>query len=131
MMVIRALPVSPFPAEGEHPAGYIRRLAAANGLDSLRQMLALYELPPLSPISGPEAWTKLAAAAGLPLARFDVLRWPRVGRTREVWLSVVGQAIRQLHLDLDHLKRCPQCLAEDGIVRAEWSLRPLPMAHLA
>jgi len=123
MTVIRALPVSPFPVEGEHAAGYVRRLAAANGLDSLRQLLALFGIAPLSPISGPDAWEKLAVAAGLPVVRFDLLRWPRIGRTREVWLSVVRQPIRQIHLDLDHMKRCPQCLAEDGIVRAEWSLR--------
>ena len=117
------LTIAPFPAVGEHPAGYVRRLAAANGINSLREMLALYDIGPLSPISGPDAWEKLAAAAGLPVARFDVLRWRRVGRTREVWLSVMGQAVRQLHLDLEHMKRCPQCLAKDGVVRAEWSLR--------
>lgn len=117
------LAVAPFPVEGEHPAGYVRRLAAANGLDSLRQLRALHDVAPPSPLSGPEAWRRLAAATGLPPSRFDVLRWPRVGRTREVWLAVMGRAVRQRHLDLDHLKRCPRCLDEEGIFRAEWSLR--------
>ena len=117
------LAVAPFPVPGEHVAGYIRRLASANGLDSLRQLHRLFDVAPPSPISEPATWRKLATAAGLPLSHFDLLRWPRVGRTRERWVSVMGKAIRQRHLDLDHLKRCHSCLAEDGIVRAEWSLR--------
>lgn len=117
------LGTAPFPAQGEHVAGYVRRLASANGLTDLRELKSLCGFAALSPTSPSGVWRRLAMATGLAASSIDPLRWPRLGTTRDVWLHVLGRPLRRRHLDIEHFRRCTQCLAENRILRTEWSLR--------
>lgn len=114
---------APFPLLGEHPAGYHRRLAVANGFSTLRQMRLVHGIGSLSPRSGEEAWSLLQAATDLPSVRLRPLSWPAIDGAIGTWLDVCGKAIRLRDLDFANLRHCPLCLAEDGILRVEWSLR--------
>ena len=113
----------PTPVHGEHAAGYHRRLALANGFTTLRQMRLATGIGALSPLSTPDTWAELRKATGLPDTTIAPLSWgsPDGGLAR--WLDVWGNPIRQRDLDLSRMRNCPRCLATDGVVLAEWSLR--------
>ena len=113
----------PFPVVGEHVSGYVRRLASANGAVDLPAFNRLWNMPRLSPTSPSSAWRRLKAVTGLPATAIDELRWPRVGAGREVRLEVLGRPVRRIQLDLDHMRRCTECLGADHVLRVEWSLR--------
>lgn len=114
---------SPLPVAGEHVAGYIRRLAIANALPSLRMLGTLHDVGPMSPIGVDASWRSLARATGLPIGMLQAMRWKDAGRNSHRWLDVGGDACRLTDLDLRHLRHCPACLAADGIVRQVWSIR--------
>ncbi len=121
----RALPLArvPYPCPSEHPAGYLRRLAEANGFFTLRQLRLLHGVEPLSPRSEPVAWQRLSRATALTMETFSLLQWKRMTTAGGTWLSVCGHAVRLADLDLFHLRICPLCIHANGVVRAEWSMR--------
>ncbi|MEG3169208.1 TniQ family protein [Sphingomonas sp. LB3N6] len=114
---------SPLPVAGEHVAGYVRRLAIANALPSLRMLGTLNDVGPMSPLSVDESWRALARTTGLPIETLEAMRWKGIARNSHSWFKVGDDAYRLTDLDLRHLRHCPACLAADGILQQAWSIR--------
>lgn len=115
------LPIRPRPQTGEHPGGYLRRLALANGFDSLDPLRSSYRLRAVSPDSDETTWRHLAIASGRADHELAVMRWPPApGRPGA--LLMFGSEMRVLHADRTHMAICPICLAADGVLRQLWSL---------
>jgi len=119
----RPIAAAPFPEPGEHPAGYLRRLAIANGLGTMRQLRTATGIGALTPRSGPEIRTRLADATGIEDERLAALGWADVEGEGDRWLLVGANSIRLQDLELERLRHCPVCLDETRTMRAIWAVR--------
>lgn len=119
----RPLAAAPFPEPGEHPAGYLRRLAIANGLGTMRQLRTATGIGALTPRSGADIRTRLADATGIEDERLAALGWTDVEGAGDRWLLVGSTPIRLQDLDLERLRHCPVCLDETRTIRTIWAVR--------
>lgn len=111
----------PLPKAREHASGYIRRLAAENGL-LLKDFRQLFGIRRLTPRSTEETWTRVAARIGVPASVLESLRW-RSDPNSCRWLSFHGHQVHESYLHQDLTRVCRFCVTQDGIVDSAWSLR--------
>lgn len=112
----------PLPLPHEHLAGYVRRLAAANGLTQIDQFYRLIGVRRIEPTGSDETWRALATATGFDEASFSHLRLPEKAWQRHGPFTVDGLEVSTQQMVGVAFRCCPQCLREDGIVRSRWFL---------
>lgn len=120
-MAETSLPISPRPQPGEHPGGYFRRLALANGFERLSTLRTDYGLVELSPESDDRKWARLAVASGRTEVELETMRW-RPSADRPGARTMFGGDMRLIHAERTHMDVCPTCLRSDGVLRLLWSL---------
>jgi hypothetical protein len=101
---------APFPAADEHFGSWIRRLAMANGLDTVGALVTRLGLLTISPQSADRAWLRLIEATGFDPARLDPLRMRRDGQKKEQIVPFGPTHIQFSFLDHARLRSCPLCL---------------------
>ena len=117
------LGVTPFPAKDEHFGSYLRRLAIANGRHSLWAIVSDMGLNSLKPISPDAYWKRLIDATGLEAERLAPLRIPHSGNASGDTAIVAGITIQRGFLDRVHLRSCPACVEQDGLLLASFAIR--------
>lgn len=114
---------APFPAADEHFGSWIRRLAMANGLDTVGALVTRLGLITITPQSSDRAWLRLIEATGFDPVRLDPLRTRRLGIGRVQTVAFGPTHIQVGFLDHARLRSCPLCLAQDGHLPRRFSLR--------
>lgn len=122
------LPFVPKPQPGEHVLGYIRRLCVANEMPSMREFWLGAGFMTMTPNSEDRMWRTLGAMTGLNPKLLDLLRRPFIGDC-ETAVSILGQPIRKRFLVDRHLRHCPDCTRENGVLQPEWSIYHVTACH--
>ena len=112
---LMALPVRPRPVSGEAAMSYVSRVAASNGYSTLRAFHAA-----LSGVDGRLAFERLRRLLDLTEAEITSLRGPMPA----AWDAIgAPYGLDVSHFNLCWIRWCPLCLATQGIVRWEWTLK--------
>lgn len=115
----------PRPHSDESIHGYVLRVAAANGYDQPAWLLALTETSASFAIK-PTDLAPLARLMDVPAEDLEAkCYWP-VGMTRtRRYRNFRGATVPDLMINRLRPRVCPQCLSEEGYVRALWDLAPV------
>ena len=120
--------VRPYPDTNESLQGYLLRLAWLNGIVHLERLLTLIGLPRymsnnaafwdqekcLSVVDALAPWLKRARDQVFPNLKAQ-MKLP--------WCLEQCRLIQDLHLS--HLRLCPACVVEHGMLDWRWSLAPV------
>lgn len=121
-MAAAVLPIGLFPKEGEHPGSYVRRLAVANGLNTVAGMLALGGMRSLALASHTSQWQQLADLAGIPRERLSSCEPRLTGGTMRPGL-IDGQPFPFGLVDMRSLRLCHGCVHEFGVLPLRSAIR--------
>lgn len=123
------LPFVPLPHRWENVHGYLRRLAAANGIGQMDFFRRVAGLREIAASHGDASLQPLTEITGLPLDDFEHMRWRPVngGGVHNQHVMAMGQPVRISVLSAVTMRFCPACLAEGSedrrrILRSVWSL---------
>lgn len=109
------LPVRPRPHPGEWAYGYLVRVAEANGYESPRALWRGLGPRRTGSISSVRYALRLSPAEW----RFLSGLWPRFCRVEQV----LAEGLTPSDYCHDHLRWCPNCLAEQRFLRARWVIK--------
>ncbi|WP_370170460.1 TniQ family protein [Sphingobium abikonense] len=123
------LPFVPLPHKWENIHGYLRRLAAANGIGQMDFFRRVAKLRAISASQDDASLQPLTEITGLTLEDFEHMRWRPVNGSgiNNQHVIMLGQPVRISVLSAVRMRFCPACLAEGGddhrrILRSLWSI---------
>ena len=114
------LSVAPLPEAGEHVSGWVRRLARANGLTSLRQLYAYVGYNGIYQSADERQWQLLAEATGLPIDVLAPMRLPSDTSGSAAPVQLNGLTLRSHQIGRQVFHHCPECLSEARTVPSAW-----------